>query len=115
MNINKARGWDNASTRMVRICRKSLAKPLLSIYNFSLHTGIFPSQWKKAMLFQFIKKATGALLKTMDQCRYFQCLANYLRSAFMMHFTIILLQIIFFLHVSSVLNDGEDCFEWEGI
>ena len=92
--------WDDVSTRMVRICGKSLVKPLFSIFNLSFLSGIFPSQWKKANVVH--KKVTGAYLKTIEQYRFFRCLANYLKSAFMMYFTIALQQIIFFLRASLV-------------
>ena len=44
---------------MVRIC----GKPLLSIFNLSLHTGVFPSQWKRANVFPVYKKGDRSIAK----------------------------------------------------
>ena len=63
LNINKAHGWDDVSTRMVRICGNSLVKPLLSIFNLSLQSGIFPSQWKKANVVPVYKKSDRSIAK----------------------------------------------------
>ena len=45
-DVSKAHGWDNVSVRMVKICDESLIKPLFNIFQFSLETGKFPSNWK---------------------------------------------------------------------
>ena len=63
LNINKAHGWDDVSTRMVRICGKSLVKPLCSIFNLSLQSGIFPSQWKKGNVVPVYKKGDKSIAK----------------------------------------------------
>ena len=42
LNINKAHGRDNISTRMIKICDSIIVKPLSSILPNSLNSGIFP-------------------------------------------------------------------------
>ena len=63
LNINKAHGWDDVSTRMVRICGKSLVKPLSYIFNLSLQSGTFPSQWKKGNVVPVYKKGDKSIAK----------------------------------------------------
>ena len=46
-DVSKAHGWDNVSVRMVKICDECLIKPLFNIFQFSLETGKFPSNWKR--------------------------------------------------------------------
>ena len=48
---------------MVRICGKSLVKPLCNIFNLSLHSGIFPSQWKKGNVVPVYKKGDKSIAK----------------------------------------------------
>ena len=48
LSANKAHGWDEISTQMIKICDESLVKPLMKIYQYSLDSCIFPSNWKKA-------------------------------------------------------------------
>ena len=101
LNVSKAHGWHDISARMVKICGKSLVKPLYTIFNLSLSLPVSSLlSGKKAMLILFIKKGTKVLLKIIGQYLCFQYLANFLRSASTMHFTIILQAIIFFLLAS---------------
>ena len=48
LDSNKAHGWDEISIKMVKICDRSLVKPLMKIFQLSLNTCIFPAMWKKA-------------------------------------------------------------------
>ena len=63
LNVNKAHGWDNVSTRMIRICGNSIIKPLLSIFNLSFTSCIFPSQWKKGNVVPVYKKGDRSIPK----------------------------------------------------
>eukprot|EP00111_Clytia_hemisphaerica_P008811 TCONS_00025764-protein len=53
LKTNKAHGWDNISIQMV--CDESLVKPLMKIYQYSLDSCIFPSNWKKANVVPIFK------------------------------------------------------------
>ena len=44
LDPNKARGHDNLSIRMVKVCGPSIYKPLEIIFNQCLETGVFPSE-----------------------------------------------------------------------
>ena len=41
---------------MVKICDESLVKPLFNIFQFSLETGNFPSNWKRGSIVSVHKK-----------------------------------------------------------
>ena len=42
LNINKARGYDDISIRMVKICDKAICECMSIIYKNCIDTGIFP-------------------------------------------------------------------------
>ena len=46
-DVSKGLGWDNVSVRMVKIFDESSVKPLFTIFQFSLETGNFSSNWKR--------------------------------------------------------------------
>ena len=50
LNSNKAHGDDMISICMLKLCNKSICKPLIIIFKSCLTEGIFPSQWKKASI-----------------------------------------------------------------
>ena len=56
LNINKAHGHDKIPIRIIKICDKSLAKPLLIIYKNCVKKGYFPKEWKKANVVPIHKK-----------------------------------------------------------
>ena len=47
LNINKAHGHDDISTRMIKICRKSLLKPLIVLFRNSIKSSCYPDIWGK--------------------------------------------------------------------
>ena len=48
LDPNKARGHDDISIRMLKICDSFICKPLKMIFKQCIETGVFPSEWKKA-------------------------------------------------------------------
>ena len=48
LDSNKVNGHDMISIRMLKICGKSIIKPLIIIYRKCLEKGCFPNEWKKA-------------------------------------------------------------------
>ena len=48
MDVNKARGHDNISVRMIKLCTNSVAHPLTLIFRNSMAAGTFATQWKRA-------------------------------------------------------------------
>ena len=59
LNPNKAHGPDKISIRMIKICGKSLCKPLEMIFKPCIIKGEYPSEWKKANVVPVHKKATS--------------------------------------------------------
>ena len=58
LNLYKAHGWDNLSTRMIKICSKSLTLLLNSIFN-----SMPPKDWKKSIVVSFIKRLIKNIIK----------------------------------------------------
>ena len=46
LNSSKAHGYDNISTKMIKICNQSVTVPLKIMFEESLKKGIFPDIWK---------------------------------------------------------------------
>ena len=46
LDISKANGPDGISNRMLKSTADAIAKPLTNLFNWSLATGKFPSEWK---------------------------------------------------------------------
>ena len=70
--------------RMLNKCGDSICLPLEITFKQSLLAGVFPSEWKKKILFQFTKRATNNILKIIDQFLYFQFVVKYLKDLFLM-------------------------------
>ena len=63
LNSNKARGHDNISIRMLKICGDIICKPLELIFKQALTTDVFPSEWKKGNIVPCYKKDNKQNLK----------------------------------------------------
>ena len=63
LDPNKAHGHDKISTRIIKICRKSICKPLQLIFSQCIDTGSFPLEWKKDNVAPFHKKGDKQCLK----------------------------------------------------
>ena len=48
LDPNKAHGHDKISICMIKICGKSVCKPLNLIFNRCIDTDSFPLEWKKS-------------------------------------------------------------------
>ena len=56
INTNKSSGPDGIGNWVLKHCAKSLSFPYSKLFNKSLETGIFPSQWKHANVCPVFKK-----------------------------------------------------------
>ena len=56
LNVNKAHGHDDISIRMIKICDKSLLKPLIIIFENSIKSSCYPDIWKKSNIIPVHKK-----------------------------------------------------------
>ena len=63
LDPNKAHGHDEISIRMIKICGKSICKPLNLIFNQCIDTGSFPLEWRKVNIVLIHKKDDKQCLK----------------------------------------------------
>ena len=56
LNIHKAHGYDDISIRMIKICDKSLLKPLTILFEYSLKHSCYPDIWKRSNIIPVHKK-----------------------------------------------------------
>ena len=59
LNINKAHGHDDISIRMIKICSKSLLKPLIILFENSTKSSCYPDIWKRSNIIPVRKKMTN--------------------------------------------------------
>ena len=56
LNINKTHGHDEISIRMIKICDKSLLKPLIILFENSIKSSCYTDIWKKSNVIPAHKK-----------------------------------------------------------
>ena len=56
LNIHKAHGHDGISIRMIKICDKSLLKPLIILFEKSIKSSCYPDIWKRSNIIPVHKK-----------------------------------------------------------
>ena len=61
LNPNKARGWDDISVRMMKICDNALLLPLRIIFQSCMSQGVFPEVWKQANVSSKCRQGIGML------------------------------------------------------
>ena len=62
-NPAKAHGWDGISIRMIKICEKTIIRPLTIIFKKAITTGIYPESWKRGNIVPVHKKESKNLVK----------------------------------------------------
>ena len=63
LDSNKAHGHDMISIRMLKLCGRSVCKPLKIIFENCLANGYFPDEWKKANVVPIHKKSDKKSIK----------------------------------------------------
>ena len=56
LNIHKAHGHDDISIRRIKICDKSLLKPLIILFGNSIESSCYPDIWKRSNIIPVHKK-----------------------------------------------------------
>ena len=56
LNIHKAHGHDGISIRIIKICDKSLLKPLILLFENSTKSSCYPDIWKRSNIIPVHKK-----------------------------------------------------------
>ena len=63
LNIHKAHGYDDISIRMIKICDKSLLKPLIILFKNSTKSSHYADIWKRSNIIHVHKKKDKQLVK----------------------------------------------------
>ena len=101
--INKVHEHDDVSIRILKLCDKSIVKPLSIILRNCKLKKAFPIFWKKAMLFQFTKKGEKDLIK--NDCPVL------LLSIFGKVFERLIFNSLFkYIDENELLNPNQSCF-----
>ena len=56
LKVHKAHGHDDISIRMIKICYKSILKPLILLFENSIKSSYYPEIWKKSNIIPVHKK-----------------------------------------------------------
>ena len=64
LSPEKARGWDNISIRMIKLCGKAIVDPLRILFLSFLEEGVYPNDWKKSNVVPIHKKQSKNLIFT---------------------------------------------------
>ena len=56
LNVHKAHGHDDISIRMIKICDKSILKPLILLFKNSTKSSYYPDIWKRSNIIPVHKK-----------------------------------------------------------
>ena len=56
LNIYEAHDYDHISIRMIKICDKSLTKPLITLLKNSTKSSYYPDIWKRSNIIHIHKK-----------------------------------------------------------
>ena len=62
LNIHKAHGHDDISIRMIKICDKSLLKPITILFQNSINSSCYPIIWKRSNIIPVHKKNNKQLV-----------------------------------------------------
>ena len=63
LNVDKAYGQDSIPIQMIKLCGKSIARPLSLIFQSTLNDGVFSGDQKKSNIVQCHKKDSKNLIK----------------------------------------------------
>ena len=62
LNPHKAHGYDDISIRMIKVCDKSLLKPLIILFKSSTKSSHYPDIWKRSNIIPVHKKNNKQLV-----------------------------------------------------
>ena len=62
LNVKKARGYNDISIRMIKLCVQSIVKLLSIIFKICIDNGIFPDIWKKSNIIPVHKKGDKQII-----------------------------------------------------
>ena len=91
LNINKVHGHDDISIRMIKICERSLLKPLIVLFRKSIKSSCCRNNWRKSNIIPVQKKTnkknmTNNWLKATDQFLFYLSLVKFSKKLFAIDF-----------------------------
>ena len=86
LNINKGHGHDDISIRMIKICDKSLLKPLTVLFRNSIKSSCYPDIWKKSNIIPVHKKNNKQLVENYRPISLLPILVKYSKILFSIEF-----------------------------
>ena len=87
LNIHKAHGHDDISIRMIKICDKSLLKPLTILFQNSTKSSCYPVIWKRSNIIAVHKKNDNQLMKNYRPISLLPILGKYLKKLYSIDYT----------------------------
>ena len=87
LNIHKDHGHDDISIRMIKICDKSLLKPLILLFENSTESSCYPEIWKRFNIIPEHKKNQKQLVNNCDQFLFRPLFEKYLKKLSSINFT----------------------------
>ena len=83
LDLKKAKGPDEISAAMLKICPDEVARPLCLIFKKCLELGSFPSAWKHANVQPVHKKIAGKTSLTIGRYRFYAFAASYMKKLYL--------------------------------
>ena len=103
LNIHKAHGYDDISIRMIKMCDKSLLKPLTLLFENSIKSFCYPDIWKRSNIIPVHKKNDKQLVNNYRPISLLPCFVKIFEK-------IIFNKIYHFLLEENLLNPNQSGF-----
>ena len=88
MNDKKATGLDRIPCKLLKMAANIVAPSLTGIFEKSIHTGIFPTEWKLARVTPVsLKKVSNQILITIDLYRSYKWFQKFLKKSYTINST----------------------------
>ena len=104
LNPAKANGPDNISNVVLKKCSAELAEPITMLINKSLSSGVFPEEWKLALVTLYSNLVTVKVFITTDQSVYFHVFQRFWRELYPIIYMIIVLIMVCYRPIILVLR-----------
>jgi len=79
LKTKSSSGYEEITSKIIKSCASLISSPLSYIYNYSLHTGIFPDRLKMAVIKPLYKKRDKLTFQITGPFHCYQPLLKYLR------------------------------------